>query len=168
MNLPFFILWILILILLIVFCVLAGQNIKQIYTQNNEPFTFDTKSQSYCFPSGNIESLPEVQKFCCIKDGAINANRQFILTPYNNKLVIQAYTPTDYLEVCKTFCLNYNILTNACQDTQAGNPGYFSCINQLKPVDKCIQSSMPIARLGNVPYYAKEASWDNCSSVFPC
>ena len=108
MNLPFYILWILILILLIVFCVLAGQNIKQIYKQNNEPFSFNTKSQTYCFPNGKIESLPEVQKFCCINNGIVTPYRQFNITPYGNKLVIQAETSIDYLEICKPFCLNYN------------------------------------------------------------
>jgi hypothetical protein len=168
MNLPLYILWIFILILLIVFCILAGQNIKQIYKQNNEPFSFNTKSQTYCLPNGKIESLPEVQKFCCINNGIITPYRQFNLTPYGNKLIIQAETSIDYLEICKPFCLNYNILTNVCQDTNEGNPGYYSCINQLKPVDKCIQKSMPLARLGNIPYYAKEASWDNCKETVAC
>jgi len=167
MNLAFFMLWIVIIVLLIAFCILAAQNVKQI-NEEQQPFSFDTVTETYCYPNRNIENLPLAPNYCCIYDGVTTPYLKYSFGPDNLNMTLQPNLSVDYLELCKGYCKNYNVLNSVCNDTQTGNPGYYYCIDKLKPIDKCIERSMPIARIGTTPYFARQSSLEQCPRIIEC
>jgi hypothetical protein len=166
MNYAFFILWIVIFIMLGLFILFATRNIKQIAQSKETPFQFDSDPLLNCLPGKNIELLPITKSVCCIVNNAATTYQQYTMSGGLN--VVLDENPYNYLLACKGFCKNYNVLQNVCEDVESVDPEYYNCIADTKPVSGCIQTALPVARVGTTPYYVKEATWENCTSTYIC
>jgi hypothetical protein len=164
MNIAFFTLWLIIIILLGFFIYLTHENVKQIHDAKMEPFVLTSASAQYCYPNSSLENLYPINntKACTINNQA-TLTYKFNNPGFLNGIdVLVDIAPTDYLTACSGLCNSYNPLTNGCNDNVTNNPTYFSCLSKLKPTSLCLQPAMPIAYLDGSPYYLKQTSQTGC------
>lgn len=164
MNISFFVLWLIIILLLVVFGILAFENVKQIHKAKDEPFVLTSGSADYCYPNSSLENLfPITNTNACVINNEDTLTYRFSNPKFLDGVnVLVDIGPTGYLTACSGFCANYNPLTNGCNDTVATNPTYFNCVAALKPTNLCLQPAMPIAYLDGTPYYLKQSDQTGC------
>ncbi len=186
-NIAFLILWIIIIILLIFLGYQGFRNVSEV-NESKKTYVINTNDIS-CYPSGNIENLPQVGNTCCVINGVTTTQRPFTILGYDLPVIVDIDS-IPFTDACYGFCSNINTLTGACRDTPNVNNPYGRCIQSIIPVSQvvndttitsntqgCITSSLPVARLGLTPYYVqtpnlsvlnKGSKLTNCENIAPC
>ena len=158
MNFALVIAILLILILLIVCVVVLFKNVNNTITEKGV-YVLDI-NQEPCYPNGNITNLPQVDQncFCTVND--IQTSTYVYTT--NGLNFILSEDPIYFMEVCQSFCSTFDN-SGKCTDSVKGTSPYAVCINTLTPITytnstevntRCTQPSLPLARIGETPYYA--------------
>ena len=161
MNITFFIFWIIIFICIGVLIFLTVRNIKGIEDQKTNPYNLNTSALQQCYPKSTLTDLPEITATtqCSGSTKYRFQNSAFL----QNSEVLVDISPLAYLQACEPFCLNYDILQSVCNDDSARNPLYTQCTNELKPVQGCLQTAMPVAYKDSTPYYLVQKSFAGCT-----
>ena len=165
MNITFFIFWLIIFILIGVLIYLTYENVKGIKENSQNPYNLTTSALQSCYPKSNIELLPTVtsNKSCIINGGSTTKYRFQNTSFIDNAQVLVDIAPLPFLQACEPFCTSYDILQGVCDDDPVINPQYNECVNSTKPVQGCLQSALPIARLNETPYYLAQKSFSGCT-----
>lgn len=160
MNITFFIFWIIIFISIGVLIYLTYKNLKGIADSKINPYNLTTSVLQKCYPNSTLTDLPEVNTdtVCSGSTKYKFQNASFL----KNSEVLVDIVPLGYLQACEPFCKNYDILQSICNDNSLINPLYTQCINDLKPVQGCLQTAMPIAYKDNTPYYLAQKTYAGC------
>lgn len=155
MNIPFFILWGIIIVLIIIFIILNIFALISFKNQKNEIILFPEK----CALS--IDTLPSViNKDCCYIGDTLTASK------YLKELnMVVNPVPIYYLDVCKEYCTDGFDGKNCVNGTNQEE--FNKCINISKPVN-CKGLSMPVAASGVTLYYPNEAGVGRCLDLRPC
>lgn len=164
MNIPIIVLFVILFIMLVLFGILSFRNIKVISDNEKGVYVLDL-SDTPCYPQGSISNLVDISdNQCCVVDGTTTTKRQVFITPINQTMLVDS-TPVFFADVCLEFCQSYNVKNNRCNDSITGSGPYAKCINALNPINvtvtdsitsQCTQPSLPVARVGDTPYYAVE------------
>jgi hypothetical protein len=162
-NIPFLILWIIIIFLLVFLGYQGFRNVSELNESKNT-YVLDTTDIT-CYPNGSVENLPKVQNTCCKINGVITTKRPFNISSYNLPVIVDS-VPIPFSDACYGFCSNIDPITGVCQDTFNISMPYSRCIQATIPVSQeingttitsntqgCITSSLPVARVGLTPYY---------------
>jgi hypothetical protein len=182
MNIPILILFIILFIMVIVIGILSFRNIKVISDNEKGIYVLDL-SQTPCYPNGSISGLTGIGGTgCCVVNGVTTSRRIFTIS--SNQQMLVDTTPVFFADVCLEFCQTFDTVKNRCTDSITGSGPYAQCINALNPINssttdsiatRCTQPSLPVARVGDTPYYAVEvyipptsSDTGNCPSIVSC
>lgn len=170
MNISFLLLWIIILVFLVFFIILAVVNIKQIHETTNEPYKFPENNETYCYPNRNINLLPSItSNLCCVVAGQKTTRRPFQnISVLNDTPIVLDVAPKNFVNACEALCTNYDILQRVCNSSEALNPKYYNCLRELKPTGLCNQPALPVAQLNQQAYYVSDASQLGCEDTTAC
>jgi len=160
MNITFFIFWLIIFIAVGVLIYFTVKNLKGIEEQKTNPYNLNTSALQQCYPNSTLTDLPEItaNTLCSGSTKYRFQNASFL----NNSQVLVDISPLEYLKACEPFCKNFDIIQSVCNDNTIQNPLYNQCINDLKPVQGCLQTAMPVAYKDATPYYLAQKSFDGC------
>lgn len=139
MNIPFVILWVIVIILMILFIIFSSlalvkyNDAKQVIDTFKEKCTVaydtlpDISNANYCFIGDTLTSSKYVKELNMI----VNPN------------------PIYYLDVCKQYCIEG--FSDGCVNGN-GQENFNNCVNISKPKN-CFGLSMPVAVSGTILYY---------------
>lgn len=160
MNITFFIFWIIIFIAVGVLIYFTVKNLKSIEKNKTNPYNLNTAALQQCYPDSSLTSLPEITapSPCSASTKYKFQNTSFL----GNSEVLVDIVPLPYLQACEPFCKSFDIIQGVCNDNTFLNPLYNQCINDLKPVQGCLQTAMPVAYKDATPYYLAQKSFEGC------
>lgn len=158
MNVPLFLLWLIVLVLCIVFIVINLQGIDKYREAVN--ITVSPISKECTVP---LDELPDVADLpCCIVSGTTTASK--FVKEIN---MVANPIPIYYIDACKGFCTyGYDNQINVCINGR-GQEEFNNCIELTKPKN-CDGLAMPVARSGSTYYYANSATNAKCANTVVC
>lgn len=177
MNIPLALAWILIFVVLIILVIISFRNIKVTVDTSKGLYTLNL-SKSPCYPNGTIYDLPDnLPNQCCVNGEGVVTSQRIYTIPVSNQTMIVDLTPVYFADACLGFCSSIDPISGNCKDSLAGNNAYSTCIKTLNPTRKvsigsieeqCPEPSLPVARIGDTPYYAVSSYTINCPTTVSC
>lgn len=173
MNIPLILLWIILIIGLVIFVIVAFRNIQNIQDSKNA-YVLNI-SLNPCYPDGNVNQLPTTPNKCCVINGSATTQEPFVL-PGTSLNVLIDQIPINYDYTCLDFCQSFSVSTGQCNDSKTTGTPYGQCLEAIKPPNGCISASNPVAQKNGVPYYVvgnyvpepTVKSGSNCQIVTDC